>query len=153
MGGYKLIHEVLTLIGMMEENQMGRPANTMPFMDAMKSGLRNSFTKSGRASRSEYWFWVLGGLVFQITMFVGSIIFVVLEIPVLPGLMMIAPLLLLPGSITVCVRRLHDVGMSGWMWFVALIPLLGAIYLIYLFVQEGDMGENAFGAVPTNMLE
>jgi uncharacterized membrane protein YhaH (DUF805 family) len=138
---------------MMEENQMGRPANTMPFMDAMKSGLRNSFTKSGRASRSEYWLWVLGGVVFQITMVVGAVILGVMDIPVLPGLMMIAPILLVPGSITLVVRRLHDVGMSGWMFFVALIPVLGAIYLIYLFVQEGDMGENAFGAVPTNILE
>jgi uncharacterized membrane protein YhaH (DUF805 family) len=138
---------------MMEENHMGRPANTMPFMDAMKSGLSNSFTKSGRASRSEYWFWVLGGVVFQITMVVGAVILGVMDIPVLPGLMMIAPILLVPGSITLVVRRLHDVGMSGWMFFVALIPVLGAIYLIYLFVQEGDMGENAFGAVPTNMLE
>ena len=138
---------------MMEENQMGRPANTMPFMDAMKSGLRNSFTMSGRASRSEYWFWVLGGVVFQITMMVGAIILGIMEIPVLPGLMMLVPFLLVPGSITLVVRRLHDVGMSGWMWFVGLIPLLGAIYLIYLFVQEGDMEENMYGSVPTNMLE
>jgi len=137
----------------MEENQMGRPANTMPFMDAMKSGLSNSFNKSGRASRSEYWFWVLGGVIFQITMIVGAVILGVMDIPVLPGLMMIAPILLVPGSITLVVRRLHDVGMSGWMFFVALIPFLGAIYLIYLFVQEGDMEENMYGSVPTNMLE
>ena len=137
----------------MEENQMGRPVNTMPFMDAMKSGLSNSFNKSGRASRSEYWLWVLGGVIFQITMIVGAVILGVMDIPVLPGLMMIAPILLVPGSITLVVRRLHDVGMSGWMFFVALIPFLGAIYLIYLFVQEGDMEENMYGSVPTNMLE
>jgi uncharacterized membrane protein YhaH (DUF805 family) len=138
---------------MMEENHMGRPANTMPFMDAMKSGFKNSFSLSGRASRSEYWFWVLGGLVFQLTMFIGSIVFIVMEIPVLPGLMAVAPILLVPASITIAVRRLHDLGMSGWMNFVALVPVIGVIYLIYLFVQEGDMGENSFGAVPTNMLE
>jgi uncharacterized membrane protein YhaH (DUF805 family) len=138
---------------MMEENHMGRPANTMPFMDAMKSGFKNSFSLSGRASRSEYWFWVLGGLVFQLTMFIGSIVFIVMEIPVLAGLMAVAPILLVPASITIAVRRLHDLGMSGWMNFVALVPVIGVIYLIYLFVQEGDMGENAYGAVPTNMLE
>ncbi len=76
-----------------------------------------------------------------------------MDIPVLPALMALAPILLVPGSITLVVRRLHDVGMSGWMFFVGLVPLIGAIYLIYLFVQEGDMGENAYGAVPTNMLE
>tara|TARA_B100001142_G_scaffold264308_1_gene267913 strand:+ start:167 stop:370 length:204 start_codon:yes stop_codon:yes gene_type:complete len=67
--------------------------------------------------------------------------------------MVLTPILLVPGWITLVVRRLHDLGMSGWMWFVALVPVLGMIYLIYLFVQEGDMGENAYGAVPTNMLE
>ena len=76
-----------------------------------------------------------------------------MDIPILPGLMALAPFLLVPASITVTVRRLHDIGMSGWMWFVALVPVIGAIYLIYLFVQEGDMEENAYGAVPTNMLE
>ena len=138
---------------MMEENSSGRPANMMPFMSAMKSGFKNSFSLSGRASRSEYWFWVLGGIIFQMTMVIGSIVLAVMEVPVLPGLMILAPILLVPGSITLVVRRLHDVGMSGWMWFVALVPVIGAIYLIYLFVQEGDFGENTYGAVPTNMLE
>ena len=137
----------------MEENSSGRPANMMSFMSAVKSGFKNSFTMSGRASRSEYWFWILGGVVFQIIMVVGAIILGIMDIPILPGLMALAPFLLVPASITVTVRRLHDSGMSGWMWFVALVPVIGAIYLIYLFVQEGDMGENAYGAVPTNMLE
>jgi uncharacterized membrane protein YhaH (DUF805 family) len=137
----------------MEQVNIGRPNNMMPFMSAMKSGFKNSFSLSGRASRSEYWFWVLGGMIFQMTMIIGSIVLAIVEIPVLPGLMILAPILLVPGSITLVVRRLHDVGMSGWFWFVALVPLIGAIYLIYLFVQEGDAGENAYGAVPTNMLE
>ena len=137
----------------MEQVNTGRPNNMMPFMSAMKSGFKNSFSLSGRASRSEYWFWVLGGVIFQMTMVIGSIVLAVMEVPVLPGLMILAPILLVPGSITLVVRRLHDVGMSGWFWFVVLVPLIGAIYLIYLFVQEGDAGENAYGAVPTNMLE
>jgi uncharacterized membrane protein YhaH (DUF805 family) len=137
----------------MEQVNTGRPNNMMPFMSAMKSGFKNSFSLSGRASRSEYWFWVLGGMIFQMTTIIGSIVLAIMEIPVLPGLMILAPILLVPGSITLVVRRLHDVGMSGWFWFVALVPLIGAIYLIYLFVQEGDAGENAYGAVPTNMLE
>ena len=137
----------------MEGNSSGRPANMMPFMSAVKSGFKNSFTMSGRASRSEYWFWILGGVVFQIIMIVGALVLGIMDIPILPGLMALAPFLLVPASITVTVRRLHDIGMSGWMWFVALVPVIGAIYLIYLFVQEGDFGENAYGAVPTNMLE
>jgi uncharacterized membrane protein YhaH (DUF805 family) len=40
----------------------------------MKSGLKNSFSWAGRASRSEYWFWVLGGLVIQMTTFIVALI-------------------------------------------------------------------------------
>ena len=138
---------------MIEENQTGRPVYTMPFMDAMKSGLRNSFTLSGRASRSEYWFWILGGVAFQITMVVGAVILGFMDIPILPGLMIITPLLLVPASITLVVRRLHDVGMTGWFFFIVIIPVIGALVLIYFFVQEGDMEENMYGSVPTNMLE
>ncbi|MDE0912679.1 MAG: DUF805 domain-containing protein, partial [Candidatus Poseidoniales archaeon] len=47
--------------GMMEGSEVtGRSANMMPFMDAMKSGVSNSFSLSGRSSRSEFWWFVLG---------------------------------------------------------------------------------------------
>jgi uncharacterized membrane protein YhaH (DUF805 family) len=138
---------------MMEESHMGRPAEMMSFMDAMKSGLKNSFSWAGRASRSEYWFWVLGGLVIQMTTFIVALILGVMEVPVLPVLLIFVPVLLIPGSIALVVRRLHDIGKSGWFWWVVLVPVVGGFYLIYLFIQEGDMGENMFGSVPTNMLE
>ena len=77
---------------MMEESTSGRPANMMPFMDAMKSGFKNSFTLSGRASRSEYWYWVLGGFIFQMVMLVGSIVLAIVEVPVLPALMALSPI-------------------------------------------------------------
>jgi uncharacterized membrane protein YhaH (DUF805 family) len=76
-----------------------------------------------------------------------------MEVPILPTLMILSIFLLVPGSITLVVRRLHDLGKSGWFWFVALVPVVGGLYLIYLFVQEGDMGENMYGSVPTNLLE
>jgi uncharacterized membrane protein YhaH (DUF805 family) len=76
-----------------------------------------------------------------------------MEVPVLPVLLIFVPVLLIPGSIALVVRRLHDIGKSGWFWWVVLVPVVGGFYLIYLFVQEGDMGENMFGSVPTNMLE
>ena len=66
----------------MEQVNTGRPNNMMPFMSAMKSGFKNSFSLSGRASRSEYWFWVLGGFAFQMTMIIGSIVLAIMDIPV-----------------------------------------------------------------------
>ena len=63
----------------------------------------------------------------------------------------IAPLtslvLLLPG-LAVAVRRLHDSGRSGWWLLIALVPLLGALYLIWLMVRPSALGSNRYGAAP-----
>ena len=130
----------------MEGSHTGRPANIMPIMDAMKSGVSNSFSLGGRSSRSEYWWFVLGGGIF-------NILCTALAASIDVGLIALLPVLLLPAAITLVVRRLHDLGKSGWWFFIGLIPLVGAIYLIYLFVQEGDSEANVYGSVPTNMLE
>lgn len=51
-------------------------------------------------------------------------------------------------SIAVAIRRLHDTGKSGWMYFVAIIPIIGALWLIFLFIKEGDKGDNIYGPDP-----
>ncbi len=54
---------------------------------------------------------------------------------------------LIPG-LAVAVRRLHDVGKSGWMILIALIPLIGAIWLLVLMVTDSNPGENQYGSNP-----
>ena len=133
---------------MIEENHMGRPANIMPFMDAVKKGMTN-ISMNGRASRSEYWWLYVAGIIFQMGCFVLAIL--IHEIFLLPIL------ILIPVFITVSVRRLHDVGKSGWMLLIGIIPIvnfIGGLVLLYWFAFcEGDAQENSFGPVPTNMLE
>jgi uncharacterized membrane protein YhaH (DUF805 family) len=51
-------------------------------------------------------------------------------------------------SLAVWVRRLHDVGRSGWWWLLILIPLIGWIVLFVWSVQRGDVGPNEFGPDP-----
>ena len=51
-------------------------------------------------------------------------------------------------SLAVCVRRLHDVGKSGWYYFIGLIPLIGVIMLLIWFCTDGQAGENEWGANP-----
>ena len=51
-------------------------------------------------------------------------------------------------SLAVGVRRLHNVGKSGWMMLIALIPLIGSSWLLVLFVSDGNPGENEYGANP-----
>ena len=106
----------------------------------------SKYTKfEGRAQRSEYWWFVLGGIIFQMVCTIVATKTI--------GILALLPFLLIPAAITLVVRRLHDVGKSGWWFFISLIPFVGMIYLIYLFVQEGDSGESMYGSVPTNMLE
>jgi uncharacterized membrane protein YhaH (DUF805 family) len=52
-----------------------------------------------------------------------------------------------PG-LAVLVRRLHDVGKSGWMYFIALIPIIGAIWLLVLLFTDSQQGDNNWGANP-----
>ena len=125
---------------------MVRPENMMSFMDATKSGIGKSFTFSSRSSRSEYWWWMLAGILFQI---ICTIIAVLGNV----GVAAIFPILLVLPTATMIVRRLYDLEKSGWWFLIVLIPLIGILYLIYLFIQEGDMNENIYGPVPTNILE
>ena len=53
----------------------------------------------------------------------------------------------IPG-IAVGVRRLHDVGKSGWFYFIILIPIVGAIWLLVLFATDGTPGTNEYGVNP-----
>ena len=125
---------------------MVRPVNMMSFMDAVKSGIGKSFSFRGRASRSEYWWWILASVLFQI---ICAIIALLGNI----GIAAIFPVLLIPPTTTVIVRRLHDIEKSGWFFLIVLIPIVGILYLIYLFIQEGNMSENIYGSVPTNIFE
>ena len=54
---------------------------------------------------------------------------------------------LIPG-LAVLVRRLHDVGKSGWWFFIELIPLIGGIWLLLLLVTDSNPGENKYGPNP-----
>ena len=104
---------------------------------------------SGRARRKEYWMFVLFNMIFAI---VAAILDNVLGIAMegtgygpLYGIYALA--VLIPG-LAVAVRRLHDVGKSGWMILIALIPLIGAIWLLVLLVTDSNLGENQYGQNP-----
>ena len=104
---------------------------------------------SGRSRRKEYWMFVLFNMIFAI---VATIIDNVvgtanpeLGYGVFYGLYVLA--VFIPG-LAVAVRRLHDVGKSGWMILIALIPLIGAIWLLVLMVTDSNPGENQYGQNP-----
>jgi uncharacterized membrane protein YhaH (DUF805 family) len=59
-------------------------------------------------------------------------------------------IMILP-SMAVAVRRLHDIGKSGWNFFIGLIPLVGAIILIVWYCKDSEAGENQWGATPKTL--
>lgn len=104
---------------------------------------------SGRARRKEYWMFALFNLIFSIVaMILDNILGIAIDgvgYGPLYGLYILA--VLIPG-LAVAVRRLHDVGKSGWMILIALIPLIGAIWLLVLMVTDSNPGENQYGQNP-----
>lgn len=118
----------------------------MDMSTAVKTVFSKYVTFSGRASRPEFWWWVLFTIIvsiiaYAIDGFLGFHAKMTSTGP-LSGILSLA--LLLPG-IAVTVRRLHDTGRSGWWYFIVLIPLIGALILLYWMIKPGDPGQNRFG--------
>ncbi len=111
--------------------------------------LRQYADFEGRARRKEYWMFVLFNLVISFVLgFVDGMVGLKVGeagVGVLSTLYSLA--VLVPG-IAVSVRRLHDIGKSGWMLLVAFIPCLGALILLFWVIKEGDKGPNAYGSDP-----
>src|SRR5580765_35767 len=97
----------------------------MGFREAIVTGLSNYFTFRGRASRSEYWYFVL--FVF-ICALLAALVDRAIGRPVFQILVTLATFI---PNVSVLVRRLHDTGRSGWFYWIALIPLAGVVMLIY----------------------
>ena len=113
----------------------------MSFIDAINSCFRQYVGFTGRASRAEFWWFTLFGLL------VGLAAGIVDARGTIGAL--ISLVLLLP-SIAVGVRRLHDTGRSGWWLLIALVPIAGLVVLIVFFVMRGDPGPNSHGPSPAN---
>ena len=108
---------------------------------------------SGRARRKEYWMYILFNLIFMcVAMFLDSVLGTSFDLygeSIGYGwIYLIYSLAILIPSFAVCVRRLHDIGKSGWALLMGLIPIVGGIILLVWFCKDSQVGENRFGANP-----
>jgi uncharacterized membrane protein YhaH (DUF805 family) len=118
----------------------------MSFQDAVRTCLTQKYVDfSGRARRSEYWWFALFNFIVGI---VANVIDRVIGHTILGVVVSLA--LLLPG-LSVGVRRLHDTGRSGWWLLIGLIPLVGGIVLLVFFVGDSNPGDNQHGPSPKAM--
>ncbi len=111
--------------------------------------LSNYVGFTGRANRSEYWFFTLFNVLFSLALLFGDIAIGTFDeqsgAGVLSSLYGLA--VLLPG-LAVTTRRLHDTNKTGWYLLLGLIPCIGAIILLVFLVQEGTAGPNDYGSDP-----
>lgn len=115
----------------------------MTFTQAIQSVFSQYATFSGRARRSEYWFFVLFNYVISAALgFLGRYMFL---FSILSGLYSLAVLI---PSLAVTWRRLHDIGKGGGWYFMVLVPLVGWILLIIWLCRDSQPGENAYGPNP-----
>ncbi len=123
----------------------------MTFSQAVSSVLLNKYaTFSGRARRSEYWWWYLFvTIVFLVASVIDRAIGFTYSDLTLGGgwLATIAAIVFLVPNLAVGVRRLHDTGRSGWWLLIGLVPLIGWIVLLYFFVLDSE-NDNQYGPYP-----
>lgn len=108
----------------------------------------------GRARRKEYWMFVLFNIIFSIVaMLLDNLLGTAFE-GIGYGLIYILYVLavLIPG-LAVTVRRLHDTGRNGWWILISLVPMIGAIWLLVLLIEDSQPGENQYGPNPKGVTE
>ena len=123
----------------------------MGFVEAITSAFKRYVNFRDRACRSEYWWFVLFGLL-------GSLVVGLVEtaIGIDPDggiFSTVFGLAILLPSLAVGVRRLHDIDRSGWWLLLWFIPLVGMIVLIVWACKRGTPGHNRFGPDPLDGLE
>ena len=121
----------------------------MSFKEAITSVFNNYANFSGRARRSEYWYWYLFSMIVNGVINAGSraagegsmaSIFAVLS-------SIVAIAFLIPG-LSVAWRRMHDIGKSGAWIFLSLVPVVGWILVLVWLCTDSQPGENQYGPCP-----
>lgn len=135
----------------------------MSFGQAISTCFSKYVVFRGRASRSEFWYWILFTIIVSIIVNIVDSIFgwqlttaanpetgnAVAVYTNVGWLSTIWSLAILLPTIAVAVRRLHDVNKSGWWWWLGLICCIGPLILIFAFyIKEGDAGDNNYGPPP-----
>lgn len=120
------------------------PKPSVGFIDAIQLGFRNTFKFSGRASRSEYWWFFLATRILEVFVYVTVPFLFVLDDQLNPGravgplaiagtILFVALLLAIwIPLLSAGVRRLHDANYSGWWLLLGLVPFGGIVVLLFL---------------------
>ncbi len=130
----------------------------MTFSDSIQNVLLNFAEFRGRATRSEYWYWVLFALCLQVLFQIvdGLVSAPLMGFPPFAldagrPISVLGMIALLPPTLAVGCRRLHDVGRSGWWLLLPLIPVIGALALLWMLTRTSVERDNRFGSSVTGL--
>jgi uncharacterized membrane protein YhaH (DUF805 family) len=123
------------------------PGARMGFGGAIATCFRKYVDFTGRARRSEFWFFYLFYTLVVIVLLIIDITIFGVESGMLPFRWLASLVFFLPW-LAVAVRRLHDRDRSGWMLLIYLIPLVGPVLVIIWWCMRGTPGPNRFGPDP-----
>ena len=116
----------------------------LTFGEAVKKALTENYCNfSGRASRSEFWWFQL--FLLTVSSVASGLSYAISGNDVLSYIINL--IFFLPG-LGLSVRRLHDTGKSGWLYLLNLVICIGSIILIVFYAKESDMFTNEYGDVP-----
>ena len=140
----------------MNEMKPAQVVEEMTFKRAFERCVREKYvTFSGRASRSEYWKFML---IYVVILFIAQALdaglfpHTVDEAGMGGTITTIATILLFLPGLGVHIRRLHDVGKSGWWVLLQIVPLIGTLVLLYFLVKPSEKGTNKYGPQPSETL-
>lgn len=131
-----------------DEDKRSEPQSKITFTHAIKTCFSKYASFKGRAGLREYWFFILFYFLVCMVLFVLSFVFIGLGLNIgVAELLIIMVILCVPFYIpmlSVSVRRLHDVGMSGWWLILLYLPILGIVWLFYA-CKPGERFVNKYG--------
>lgn len=106
----------------------------------------------GRATRKEYWSFISAYIILVIIIGFFIDFFSALHLAILSGvflgLFILFTLAVFVPSLALSIRRIHDMGQSGWWYLIALIPYAGSIVLVVFFCLPSEKGHNKWGPNP-----
>lgn len=103
----------------------------------------------GRARRKEFWMFYLFYIIFAIVAaYLDNLLGLTPTGYPYGALYLLYGLAVFLPGLGVSVRRMHDIGKSGWMVFIGFIPLIGVIWLLILFAKDSSPGDNQYGPNP-----
>ncbi|MBT2571231.1 DUF805 domain-containing protein [Planococcus sp. ISL-110] len=117
-------------------------------MEEFLNAFRKAFVFSGRSRRKEYWTFILGVMIISFALTIVELAAGLEIAPDVGLLTTIFSLIIFIPSLSVTVRRLHDIGRSGWWLLLSFIPVLGWIALFVFTLLDSQSGSNKYGPNP-----